>query len=153
MKNTITISLILFLLFLSCKENSQQITEYVASNEINKSDEHPGKKLMETHCYVCHSPTASHDNRLAPPMIAVKKHYIYLGTTKEEFTNSILLWIENPKVEEAKMFGAVRRFGVMPKQPFSKEVITQITDYMYDYDIEEPEWFEDHFKEMKKDKQ
>lgn len=148
---TISILILLFLLS-TCKENSEQKIEYIASYQINKSVEHPGKKLIETNCYVCHSPTASHDNRLAPPMIAVKKHYINAETTKEEFTNSVLAWIENPNLEDAKMFGAVKRFGVMPKQPFSKEVILQITDYMYDNDIEEPEWFEDHFKEMKKEK-
>ena len=51
--------------------------------------EHPGKKLMETNCYVCHSPTASHEGRIGPPMIAVKKHYMNSDTSKKEFIASM----------------------------------------------------------------
>ena len=47
------------------------------------------------------------------------------------------------------MFGAVKRFGVMPKTPYPEETIKQIADYMFDFDIEQPEWFEDHFNEEK----
>ena len=35
----------------------------------------------------------------------------------------------------------------MPKQSFPEEDIKQIAEYMFDFDIEQPEWFEDHFKE------
>ena len=114
------------------------------------NNEHPGKRLMETNCYACHNPTASHENRIAPPMIAIKNHYISNNTAKEEFINSIKAWIKNPNIEEAKMYGAVNRFGIMPKQSFLEEDIVQIADYMYDNDIEQPEWFEEHFKGMKK---
>jgi hypothetical protein len=48
------------------------------------------------------------------------------------------------------MFGAVRRFGVMVKQPFSEDDIKLIADYMFDNNLEKPEWFDDHEKEMKK---
>lgn len=110
---------------------------------------HPGKKLMEVNCYACHNPTAGMDDRLGPPMIAIKKHYISDDTSKEEFIKAIQDWIENPNENDAKMFGAVRRFGVMPKAEFSKETIAQIADYMFDNNIEKPEWFEDHFNEGK----
>jgi len=102
---------------------------------------------METHCYVCHSPSASHKDRIGPPMIAIKRHYLNSNTTKEEFIESIQAWIKNPNKDDAKMPGAVRRFGVMPKQYFDEETITQIADYMYESNIEQPEWFEDHFNE------
>ncbi|MEZ4797883.1 MAG: c-type cytochrome [Flavobacteriaceae bacterium] len=150
MKNKIQLSIVLAgLMFLSCKEQTQNKTEYLAVNSISQLSEHPGKKLMETYCYVCHNPTASHDNRLAPPMIAIKKHYTNSDTTKEEFVNSIQAWIKNPNIEDAKMFGAVRRFGVMVKQPFPEDEIKLIAEYMFDNDIEQPEWFEQHEKEMK----
>lgn len=109
---------------------------------------HPGKTLMETNCYVCHSPTGNHDDRIGPPMIAIKKHYIDSNTSKEEFIASMQAWIKNPNESDAKMFGAVKRFGVMPKQAFPEETIKQISEYMYDFDIEQPEWFEDHYKEQ-----
>ena len=108
---------------------------------------HPGKKLMEVNCNVCHSPTASHDDRLGPPMIAIKKHYIDSETSKEDFINKIQNWIKNPNEEDAKMYGAVRRFGVMPKQHFPEETVVLIAEYLHDYDIEQPEWFEEHMNE------
>lgn len=83
-------------------------------------------------------------------MIAIKKHYINENTTKEEFVASMQAWIKNPNKEDAKMFGAVKRFGVMPKKAFPEKTIAQIADYMYDFQIEQPEWFEDHYKSRKK---
>lgn len=153
MKFNIQLSLVLTgLIFLSCKEQNQAKDDYLAVNNIIQSSEHPGKKLMEIYCYACHSATASHENRLAPPMIAVKKHYINSSTTKEEFISSIQAWIKNPNEEDAKMFGAVRRFGVMVKQPFPENDVKLIAEYLFENDIEQPEWFEEHEKEMKKGK-
>lgn len=137
------------LMFISCKDETQHKTDYLAINDISQSSAHPGKKLLETYCYACHNPTTSEDSRLAPPMIAIKKHYINSSTTKADFVNSIQAWIKNPNEEDAKMFGAVRRFGVMIKQPFAEDDIKLIADYMFDNDIEQPEWFEDHEKGSK----
>ena len=114
-----------------------------------QANNHPGKKLMETNCYVCHSPTASHDDRIGPPMVAIKRHYIDDETTKEQFIADMKAWIKNPNETDAKMRGAVKRFGVMPKQAFPEETIEKIADYMYDFEIDQPEWFEDHFNEEK----
>jgi mono/diheme cytochrome c family protein len=144
MKNVYVIILCAVLAY-SC--NNSEKKEYTAMEKQMQANKHPGKKLMETNCYTCHNPTASHDARIGPPMIAIKKHYINENTTKEEFIASMQAWIKNPNEEDAKMRGAVRRFGVMPKQPFPEKTIEQIADYMYDFDIEQPEWFEDHFNE------
>ncbi|WP_272023990.1 Tll0287-like domain-containing protein [Olleya namhaensis] len=146
MKHLILLGFLSMLLF-NCNNSNKK--EYTAFGKQMEASKHPGKKLMETNCYTCHSPTASHDDRIAPPMVAIKKHYINSETTKAQFITSILSWINNPNLEDAKMFGAVKRFGIMPKQAFPEETITHIADYMFDYDIEEPEWFEDHFNEEK----
>jgi len=138
--------LFLVVIFISCKNSNKE--NYLLSENINiqdLNDSHPGKKLLETNCYVCHNPTTDHDSRIAPPMIAVKKHYISETTTKQEFISDMQEWIKNPTEEKARMFGAVRKFGVMPKTPYPEETIKQIADYIYDYDIEQPEWFEAHF--------
>jgi len=137
----------ILLIFLSCKESKND--RYVALKKQNSIiQEHPGKKLLETNCYVCHSPIASHKNRIAPPMIAIKKHYINDKTTKEKFIQLLQNWIKNPTKENAKMRGAVNRFGVMPKQLFPEETIKQIADYMFDNTLEKPKWFQEHFKKM-----
>ncbi len=119
------------------------------SKSINDTDEqkHPGKLLMESKCNACHDPSASMENRLAPPMIAIKRHYITEGTTKKEFISDMLDWIKEPSEEKSKMPGAVRRFGVMSYQKFSEEDIIKISEYIFENDIEQPEWFESHFRQ------
>lgn len=135
--------------FFSCKEANQPSYSKKNNEVANKTQQHEGKKLMETKCYVCHSPSASHDDRIAPPMIAIKKHYISSETTKEEFVQSIQNFVKHPTKEVAKMRGAVRRFGVMPKQVFLEQDIEKIAAYLFDNDIDQPEWFESHFNEEK----
>ena len=147
MKNIIFVFTLSMLIF-SCNDTEKE-TAYVSMKALETESTHPGKKLMETNCYACHNPTASHDDRLGPPMIAIKKHYINEGVTKEEFISAIQNWIKNPTEDSAKMNGAVRRFGIMPKQVFPEETIEQISDYIYDNEIEQPEWFEEHFKSGK----
>ncbi|WP_452227830.1 c-type heme family protein [Lacinutrix sp. MEBiC02404] len=145
MKNVILFVVFLTLIF-SCNNSKKEYTAFEKQMEANQ---HPGKKLLETNCYTCHSPTASQEDRIGPPMIAIKKHYIKKGTTKQQFIADMQAWIINPNTEDAKMFGAVKRFGVMPKQTFPEKTIAQIADYMFDFDIEQPEWFESHFNEEK----
>ncbi|AUC76907.1 DUF3365 domain-containing protein [Olleya sp. Bg11-27] len=144
MKSLIVI-MVLSVFMMSC--NNAQKKDFSVLNTQKKANTHPGKKLMEINCYTCHSPSASQEDRIGPPMVAIKKHYIDANTTKEEFIAAMQFWIKNPNAEDAKMFGAVKRFGVMPKQPFPEQTITQIAEYMFEYDIEQPEWFEKHFNE------
>ena len=150
----ILITIISVLFFMSCQPSEKpkyaKVTKDLAQQKDLNTSEHPGKKLMEANCYACHNPTANHENRLAPPMIAVKKHYISSTTTKEEFKTALHDWVENPTKEKAKMFGAVKRFGIMPKTPFPKKTIDLIADYMFDNKIDQPKWFEEHSKSMKK---
>ncbi len=152
MKNALYLSILIVLLLISCNNSKNKISYTVQSN-IKKTDSiHPGKTLMETYCYVCHNPTTTEENRLAPPMIAIKKHYISNTTTKAKFISNLQNWIANPNPEDAKMYGAVKRFGVMQKISYPKESIQQIADYIYDNQIEEPVWFKDHYKQRGKNR-
>lgn len=117
-----------------------------------KAQEHPGKKLMENNCYVCHNPKTPEENMIAPPMVAVKMHYIFEDTSKEEFIKAMVEWSKNPSEENSKMPGAVNKFGLMPYQFFPEETIRQIADYMYESEIEAPEWFEEHYNKMHGDR-
>lgn len=138
------LTLIIAIVFLASCQDSKK-PSYSSKKEVQEI--HPGKKLLENNCYVCHSPTATQNQRLAPPMIAIKKNYVSKNTTKEQFIKSMQNWIDNPTQENVKMYGAVRKFGIMPKQAFPEETIKQISDYLFDNDIEEPEWFEKHYNE------
>jgi len=67
--------LVLFaVLTISC--NNSKNKEYSALEKQMETINHSGKKLIETNCYTCHSPTGTHDDRIGPPMIAIKKHQL-----------------------------------------------------------------------------
>ena len=139
MRHIIFSSVISLLLF-NCQDYKSKEYDTIVDLKRSSQDElHPGKKLMETNCYICHTPEATEGNRLAPPMIAVKRHYINESISKKEFTEDLLNWIKDPSLDKVKMKGAVRRFGVMPKTVYPEEMIRQIADYIYDNDIEKPD--------------
>lgn len=116
------------------------------------SQDHPGKQLMENNCYVCHSPKAAEESMIAPPMVAVKMHYLSEEISKEDFVNEIVSFLKNPSEETSKMPGTIKKFGLMPYQFYPENTLKQIADYMFDYDIEEPEWFGDHYSKMHGDR-
>ena len=143
------------ILLVSCKETKE--SDYTSQSDIKKitanlTESHPGKKLLETKCYVCHNPSIDQNGRIAPPMVAIKSHYLNDKTTKEEFSNAIWNFVKQPSEDKSKMRGAVRRFALMPYQAFTEKEIKLISEYMYDYKIEEPEWFKKHVEEESKGK-
>jgi mono/diheme cytochrome c family protein len=144
MKNLIilTFSLGLLLTIGSCNSNSNINSATLSDAETTKAYE-----LMSTKCFACHGPDAALDNRMGPPMIAIKKHYISNETTLEDFKNAMLAFVDSPSEILSKMPGAVKKFGLMPKMSFPKEEIELIAQYIYEQDIEEPEWFQKHYEE------
>ena len=130
--------LIILLSLLLLQNCEKQVKTDVTSSDISSLEVHPGKQLLESNCTVCHSQSANHDTRLAPPMMAVKNHYLKNDVSKEEFIQSIQNWIKDPSDDNAKMRGAVKRFEVMPKQPFPEKTIELIADYMYTSELEKP---------------
>lgn len=149
MKN-ILLYIALFLLSIGCK-NSEKTEKKISQVETAKpkstqEDALKGKELMEAKCYVCHGPKASEENRIAPPMVAIKARYLKGTPTKEEFADAIWNFVENPTLEKGKMKGALKRFGVMPYQPYDEDDIRNISNFIYDFKIEEPEWFKEHWE-------
>lgn len=147
-----------FLIFLVTSCNTNNRSEYLATaenSEFAKGEtiqEHPGKKLMENNCYVCHNPKTAEESMIAPPMIAVKIHYLSENPSKEDFVNSMIEWSKSPSEETSKMLGAVKKFGLMPYQFYPEATIRQIADYMFDEEIEEPVWFNEHYNKMHGDR-
>jgi cytochrome c553 len=148
MKNSV-LYFVCTVFLVSCNFSDKKKTTDLVTKNL-QATEHPGKKLMETNCYICHSPTADENSRNAPPMIAVKKRYLMQNSSNEAFTAAMLNWFKNPNKDNAIMYGAVQRYGVMPNMPFPEETITQIADYMYTFEIDQPEWFESHYQQEHK---
>ena len=138
------------LLILSCsskKEKPIGADKNQSKDLISQSLE--GYELLKNQCYVCHSPvSSSHDEIIAPPMAAVKMRYSRSFKTKDEFVEALVSWSMNPVKEKALMRGAVDRFQQMPKQAFIEEDVRKIAVFIYENELEEPEWFAAHEKEM-----
>ncbi|WP_396184083.1 DUF3365 domain-containing protein [Flavobacterium sp.] len=142
MKSSIFIVVVLSLV--SCQKKVELLE---IPKDLTEVEAQEAQQLMATHCYICHSPTASEtEGRIAPPMVAIKARYLMNNATKEEFVSHITQFVENPTTENAIMYGAVDRFNVMPKQVFPEGVVQKIANYMFDYQIVEPSWFKEHWE-------
>ncbi|MFD0933551.1 DUF3365 domain-containing protein [Psychroflexus salinarum] len=145
------ITLVIALSLASCKKSSEEDkADYVKLKSTDLNSEEiavKGKTLMENKCYLCHSPETVQGSMIAPPMVALKMRYSNDAKSKEEFIADIWSFVEKPTEDKAKLKGAVKRFGVMPYQPYAQEDIEVIAAFMYDYEIEEPEWFQKHWKD------
>ena len=149
MKKTIVLLLGLTAL-ISCNKEKKETSELVNNSDktVMKADSE-GYDLFKMRCYACHNPKAkSHDEIIAPPMAAVKRRYSMSYKTKDDFVNAVTKWALNPEEGRALMRGAVMQFKVMPKQAFKEDELRKIAAYIYDNEIEQPEWFAAHEKEM-----
>lgn len=141
---------VLLLSLTSCKQSTQKNNgDYIKIKSADLSSEDiavKGKKLMVNKCYLCHSPNAEQASMIAPPMAAIKARYSKDAQSKEEFIRQIWHFVKRPAQEKVKLKGAVKRFGLMPNQPYKQRDIEAIAAFMYDYDIAQPEWFEKHWQ-------
>lgn len=150
MKKNIIFLILSVLLFAACKENKKELAKVDKNKiEIDSNQVSEGYSLLKTKCYACHNPnTKSHEEVIAPPLAAVKKRYLMMYKDKESFTKAITNWTLDPKEEKAIMRGAVAQYRVMPYQNFNEEEIKKIATYIYENELEAPEWFEVHEKEI-----
>lgn len=149
----ITIAIIVASLFSSCNKQKAKNSkiEISPTTELENTE---ALILFQQNCYACHSVTTkSHDEIIAPPMAAVKRRYMKEYDSKNDFVKAVVAYASDPKAENALMVGAVDKFKAMPKQEFTKEDLTKIASYIYDTEIETPEWFEDHFQQNHKNGQ
>lgn len=125
---------------------------FAQSNKPSIRIENEVQQLVTNNCYSCHSPSStSHDEIIAPPMIAVKTRYLKEYNSEKDFVDAIVSYAKNPSKLKTLMKGAVNKFGVMPQQNFSNKDLQKIAKYIYNNPIKEPEWFKGHFgKEHKK---
>lgn len=131
------------LILWQCQSNT---SDKVGTVALSKAAQQEALLFMETHCYTCHDPGAPQNSRIAPPMIAIKRHYLDAGLSRAQFIDAIADFVANPQAEKAKMPGAVRKFGVMPKLSYNEDQVRQLAAYIHDFAIEQPEWFEAHYQ-------
>ena len=109
-----------------------------------------GKKLYFSHCSACHGDTGGMDmnKRLAPPIAAVRLHYIGTHSDKASFVTAITAWLENQDESKTLMRGAIRKFKIMPPISVSPEDAVKIATYIYEGKLDKPEGFDAHVEKM-----
>ncbi len=135
---------LLLVITVACKQGGDT---YSKAEAITQEDPHPGKQFLETYCYACHSPDVTMDERIAPPMAAIQMHYINEDTTEEEFLEAFTSWVKEPSEANSKMPGAIRKFGLMPYAPYPEDVVRKIGEYLYNFDVDAPEGFQEHMQQ------
>lgn len=108
-----------------------------------------GKQLFKTYCDACHGMTGGMDmrKRIAPPIAAVRMHYIGRNPDKASFVNAITGWLEKQDPNRSLMRGAIRRFNIMPPIQVKKEDAIKIASYIYDGNIEQPAGMTEHIQQ------
>ena len=109
-----------------------------------------GAQLYKTYCSACHGATGGMDmnKRVAPPIIAVRMHYMGPYPDKAAFVTAVTNWVEKQDASKTLMRGAIRKFNIMPPVSVSREDAQKIAAYIYEGNIENPPGFDKHFEEM-----
>ncbi len=116
----------------------------------NASDGHKtGQQLYKDNCASCHGTSGGMDmnKRVAPPIIAVRMHYIGTYADKDSFVMAVADWVEKQDADNSLMRGAIRRFNIMPPLSISRADAEKIAEYIYEGNVEKPEGFQQHFEE------
>ncbi|MEE9444829.1 MAG: Spy/CpxP family protein refolding chaperone [Cocleimonas sp.] len=108
-----------------------------------------GEKLYKTHCAACHGSLGGMDmtKRIAPPIAAVKMHYIDTYADEASFVEAVSNWIEKQDESKSLMRGAIQKFKIMPPITVPKEEAKKIAAYIFSGDLEELEGFKEHVEE------
>jgi cytochrome c553 len=105
-----------------------------------------GFRALEAACFGCHSADASLQDRVAPPMYAIKKHYVDGRTTYTEFREQLGHFVNNPSSANARMPGAIERFGLMPMLGVGETMLDEVAYYVFHTPLERPGWFAEHYR-------
>lgn len=146
MKKVCLILTIIGFIMVSCSNSKKGVNIIANENVSSNRIESESLTLFKQNCYACHSVVSkSHDEIIAPPMVAVKRRYLMSYPNKKEFIEAFTNWALNPIEENALMRGAVANFKIMPKQSFNRIDVEKIATYIFENEIEKPVWFENHF--------
>ncbi|NOQ89315.1 MAG: c-type cytochrome [Gammaproteobacteria bacterium] len=114
------------------------------------NDVEEGRQLYKTYCSACHGASGGMDmnKRVAPPIIAVRMHYIGSYPDEMSFVAAVADWVEQPDTSNSLMRGAIRKFNIMPPVSVAREDVQKIAAYIYQGNIDKPTGFDEHFEEM-----
>lgn len=115
-------------------------------------DNEEGKHLFKTYCDACHGMAGGMNmrQRIAPPVAAVRMHYIGHYPDKTSFVNAVTGWVAHQDPRKSLMRGAIRRFNIMPPVPVKKEDAIKIASYIYEGKLDMPAGMVEHVQQEHK---
>lgn len=112
------------------------------------ADEEPdGAALFVDHCGSCHGQSQSAEDRTAPPMVAVKDHYLRVHADEASFVSALSAWVVERSADTSLMPGAISRFGLMPAVDISQQDLVAIAEFVFEEEMMKPGWYAKHYKE------
>ncbi|MGB0347221.1 MAG: hypothetical protein ACPGGA_07035 [Balneolaceae bacterium] len=135
--------LIAFLFFVSACTNKPEATTDPANTNFELAELVTAKENIETVCTACHSPTAPPEERFAPPLEIAKRNYMAVTANKDEFVEKMVQFILYPTTEQSMLHSDVEQYGLMDPVGFSEEDIRSIAEYIYENELEKPDWLMD----------
>lgn len=108
-----------------------------------------GNELFKTYCDACHGMAGGMNmrQRIAPPIAAVRMHYISHYPDQPSFVNAITSWVEHRDPRKSLMRGAIRRFNIMPPISVKKEDSIKIANYIYSGQLDVPQGMREHIQQ------
>lgn len=127
----VVLTVLLVILLGRCQ--SGQTADNVSGNEGVNSEYAEGKDLAAKYCEACHAKGGGR-MRVAPPLQAVRNHYLDAFPEEEDFIYAMVDFVRHPTREKSVMPGAVEKFGLMSALSYSEDKIEAIAKYMYHVD-------------------
>jgi cytochrome c2 len=150
MKHLSLITFILVLLF-ACNQNSKQIqtdtnNKTIDSNSVLNYKKAEAEQLYHNKCLICHDLGTSEANAIAPPMVSVQRRYKMTYENKQDFIKAMVAFTENPAEDKVLMINAKDKFNIMPKLGYDKKDLQIIATYIFENELPQPAWYDEHFK-------
>lgn len=102
---------------------------------------------MSTYCQTCHGVGKFEiDEMLAPPLWAVRAHYLGAYPEPEAFVDAMATFIIEPQQETSRMPLAVADYGLKAPISMDEEKIRAVVWAIYAGQVEKPSWSRDYEK-------
>lgn len=111
-----------------------------AADGLDENTMATGFQTLESACFSCHSPDAAPADRIAPPMAAIRHRYLMGNGSFEAFRRDLVNFVNDPSATNARMRGALNRFGLMPKLSFDDATLNAVAYYLYHTPMDRPGW-------------
>ncbi|MCF6241942.1 MAG: c-type cytochrome [Bacteroidales bacterium] len=140
---------LLFIFITACNQNNntQNRSDNPSdTNQIVQYNKQDIEQLYRNKCLICHDLGTSEANAIAPPMVSVQRRYKMSYDKKEDFVKAMVAFTENPHEDKVLMTKAKEKFNIMPKLGYNQKDLEQIASYIFENELPQPAWYDEHFK-------